>query len=294
MDTQLLEAFQAVAYHGSFSRAGEQLHLTQPAISKRIAQLEELLGCRLFDRVGRNTLLTEAGKALQPRAKAILEAVDDTRNVMHNLSGQIQGALNIATSHHVGLHHLPSLLRRFTQKHPQVTPDITFIDSEKAYQAVLNGDVELAVVTLTPAEQLASGTPIESQPIWKDPLTFVCATDYPLALLSATTLTDLSRYPAILPDPDSYTTRLITRLFNANGLSLNVSMKTNYLETIKMMASVGLGWTVLPDTMLDDDNLTRLQLPGIDISRDLGVIFHRERTLTNAARSFIRLLNEET
>lgn len=111
MDLANLNAFIAIAETGSFSEAGERLHLTQPAVSKRIAGLEQQLGVRLFDRLGREIGLTQAGRALLPRAYQILNVLDDTRRALTNLSGEVSGRLTLATSHHIGLHRLPALLR---------------------------------------------------------------------------------------------------------------------------------------------------------------------------------------
>jgi len=107
MDMANLSAFIAIAETGSFSGAGERLHLTQPAISKRIAGLEQQLDVRLFDRLGREVTLTEAGRALLPRAYQILNVLDDTRRALTNLTGEVSGRLTLATSHHIGLHRLP-------------------------------------------------------------------------------------------------------------------------------------------------------------------------------------------
>ena len=134
MDTGNLDAFLAVAHSRSFSRAAEQLHLTQPAISKRIASLEQQLDARLFDRIGKHVQLTEAGRALKPRAELILNTLNDTRRALGNLSATIQGRLSLATSHHIGLHRLPPVLRRFTKAYPGVVLDIQFLDSEVAYE----------------------------------------------------------------------------------------------------------------------------------------------------------------
>ncbi|TQV67685.1 LysR family transcriptional regulator [Exilibacterium tricleocarpae] len=285
MDTQNLKAFRAVAEQASFSAAAQQLHLTQPAVSKRIAALEQQLGCRLFDRIGRRTALTEAGRALLPRAQHILREVADTRRLIADLAGSVSGRLHLATSHHIGLHRLPAVLRRFARRYPAVTLDLDFLDSEKAYDAVLQGQVELAVVTLGPDAESA----LLSHTIWSDPLAFVCATDHPLRLCEAVTLADLSRYPAILPEAATYTTALVKSLFDAQQLPLRLSMATNYLETIKMMVSIGLGWSVLPTTIIDGQ-LTTLDLAGL--TRQLGCIYHRERSLSNAATAFLRLLKE--
>ncbi len=157
MDLANLNAFIAIAETGSFSGAGERLHLTQPAISKRIAGLEQQLKVRLFDRLGREVGLTEAGRALLPRAYQILNVLDDTRRALTNLTGEVSGRLTLATSHHIGLHRLPPLLREFTRRYPQVALDIQFLDSEVAYEEILHGRAELAVITLAPEPHTGQG-----------------------------------------------------------------------------------------------------------------------------------------
>ncbi|MWV18203.1 LysR family transcriptional regulator [Pseudomonas sp. L-22-4S-12] len=289
MDLANLNAFLAIAEAGSFSEAAERLHLTQPAVSKRIAGLEQQLKVRLFDRLGREVSLTEAGRALLPRAYQILNVLDDTRRALTNLNGEVTGRLTLATSHHIGLHRLPPLLRAFTRAHPQVALDIQFLDSEVAYEEILHGRAELAVITLAPETR----EPVRAVAVWDDPLDFVAAPEHPLVRNGgAVRLADVARHPAVFPGDNTFTHHIVRRLFEAEGLTPNIGMSTNYLETIKMMVSIGLAWSVLPRTMLDEQ-VTRLPLPGIQLSRQLGYILHTERTLSNAAKAFMSLLDEQ-
>ena len=296
MDTQSLQAFLAVAETQSFSRAAEQLHLTQPAVSKRIATLEDLLGTRLFDRIGRRIALTEAGNVLLPKAQRILFTVEDSRRALANLSGQVGGKLTLATSHHIGLHRLPPLLKQYTQRHPEVALDLHFLDSELAYQGVMDGTLEMAIVTLAPhpVEQL------KVVELWRDRLCFVCAKDHPLAQRSRAddkllSLAELCEVNCILPGAKTFTRTLIGQRFEEAGLNLPVSMSTNYLETLKMMCGVGLGWSLLPEKMLDSE-LVALPVDTAPIHRPLGYLVHNNRTPSNAARKMIEQLeaNRET
>ncbi len=286
MDLASLDTFIAIAETGSFSAAGERLHLSQPAVSKRIASLEQQLEVRLFDRIGREVSLTEAGRALLPRAWQILNVLDDTRRALSNLNGDVSGRLTLATSHHIGLHRLPPLLRAFTRAHPQVALDIRFLDSEVAYEEVLHGRTELAVITLAPH----TAAPVRAVPVWGDPLDFVAAPEHPLAHGGPVTLAEVAQHAAVFPGENTFTHHIVQRLFEEAGLKPNVSMSTNYLETIKMLVSIGLAWSVLPRTMLDDQ-VARLALQGIQLTRQLGYIVHTERTLSNAARAFMQLLD---
>ena len=286
MDTQALTAFLAVAESGSFSTAAERLFITQPAVSKRIAQLEQQLGTRLFDRVGRRIRLTEAGEALLPRARQVLLDLEDMGRAISNLTGTVSGTLRIGTSHHIGLHRLPPVLRRFSREYPDVKLDIHFIDSEEAWEAVLHGDLEMGVVTLPPQPDPR----LHSQAVWQDPLVFMAAPEHPLARLERVPLETLTGYSAILPSPVTFTRRIVESLFEEQALTLNISMSTNYLETIHMMVSIGLGWSVLPETMLDD-SVVRLNVDTALPVRRLGVVTHPGRSRSNAAGACLDILN---
>lgn len=286
MDTNTLSAFIAVAQSHSFSLAAEQLFITQSAVSKRIALLEDQLGQKLFDRIGRKVTLTEAGRELLPRAKLITSAIKDAGRAMGNLSGIVKGPLSLAASHHISLHRLPPVLRRFTKDYPDVQLNLRFDESEIAYNGVLHGDLELALITLSPQPDPA----ICSQSIWVDQLQYVVAQDHPLASNKSVSLEELTNYAAILPGTSTFTQQIVTEQFKRKALDLNVGISTNYLDTIRMMVSIGLGWSLLPETMIDS-SLTVLETGSEPIQRHLGYIHHRDRTLSNAASKLVEMLS---
>jgi len=285
MDTQLLTAFIEVAESQSFTRAADSLHLSQPAISKRITALEEQIGRPLFDRVGRSISLTDAGRTLLPYARKALQDIEDGRRALSQLSGQVSGRLSIGTSHHIGLHRLPPVLGAFTRDYPQVDLDIHFMDSEVACDAVLAGKLELGIVTL-PIQAIPH---LQQHAVWPDPLAVVIAADHPLAQRKKPALTDLAGLPAVLPDASTYTHRIVTAALQAQGITPRVRLATNYLETLKMLVAIGLGWSVLPDSMVDG-GLARLQIRGLTMTRTLGLVWHERRTLSGAAQALIALM----
>jgi DNA-binding transcriptional LysR family regulator len=290
MDIANLKAFLAVAEQGSFSSASEQLFLTQPAISKRIASLESELDTPLFDRIGRLVTLTQAGKSLLPRAQHILREIEDSTRAIRNLSGDISGLLSIGTSHHIGLHRLPPVLRAFTKAYPDVELDIHFMDSEEACRAVEHGDLELGIVTLP----LAPAPVLLTKLIWPDPLCVIVGKSHPLAQESQLTLKKLSEHKAVLPARGTFTREIIEQAFVKHHVNVNISLSTNYLETIKMLVSVGLGWSVLPESMLSKDIKT-IPVQGFKLKRELGVVWHKSRTLSNAAQVLqTQLLENQT
>ncbi|RJS95020.1 LysR family transcriptional regulator [Salinisphaera sp. Q1T1-3] len=287
MRIDALLAFVAVAETGSFGAAALRLHLSQPAVSKRLAGLEARLGHRLLDRTGREVDLTEAGQAYLPHARQTIAALADGDRALDNLSERIEGQLDIALSHHVGMHRMPAVLRRFVARYPAVSPQISFADSELACAQVVNGESELAVITLpvTPHPRLIA------LPIWHDPLDIYVGNAHALAGRETVTADELARHAAVLPPPESYTFAIVASAFASAGAVPRPRMTSHSLETLRMLADVGLGWTVLPRAM--PNALTPLAVPGVTMARTLGVMRHPQRTLSNAARALVAMLETE-
>lgn len=282
-----LQIFIAVAELQSFQAAEARVFLSQSAISKRIAALEQTLGQKLFNRLGKTIELTEAGQAYLPHARQTLASLADGQRALDNLATGVAGRLELAVSHHIGLHRLPPILRRYVKAYPQVQPRIEFADSEQACQRVINGESELGLVTLpaTPHQRLIT------QRIWPDPLAVYAAASHPLAQRAHVLPADLAAHPAVLPPQGSYTLHLIQAALARHGLNIQAYMSTHSLDTLHMLADVGLGWTVLPCAM--QHNLAALAVPPLQMQRDLGVIRHPQRHLSNAAQALLTMLQDE-
>ena len=291
MDISTMKAFVAVAELGSFSRASEQLFMTQPAVSKRIAALEDDLGVTLFDRLGRGIQMTEAGQKFLISCRRILADIQISRDEVLSLGADVGGRLRLATSHHVGIHRLPPVLKAFTQTYPEVELDLLFMDSELACVEVLSGHIELAVVTLP--DQLENA--LLTELIWPDPLSIVCASDHPLASKVAAGIQIsaeiLTAHNAVLPARGTVTRAILLEALHPFDVTVETSLETNYLETIKMMVSVGLGWSALPSNMIDE-GIIAVPVQGLEMQRKLGSVCLRGRTLSRAAMAFMTLLRD--
>jgi len=288
MELVQLATFVAVAESGSFSRAAERLFTTQPAVSKRVRALEDDLGVALFDRLGRGIRLTEAGESFLASARRILADVRASREAVRTLSDAVGGSLRLATSHHVGIHRLPPVLKAFTQAHPAVDLDLLFMDSELACTEVANGALELAVVTLPGRDDTALDTAL----VWPDPLAIVVAPEHALAVAAShgpVTAVELATHPAVLPARGTVTRTILFDALAPFDVAIETALETNYLETIKMMVSVGLGWSALPASMLDA-SVVELPVHGLAMTRRLGSVRRRGRTLSRAARAFVDAL----
>ena len=282
MDFPALATFVAVAEHGSFSRAAESMFTTQPAVSKRVRALEDELGVTLIDRLGRGIRLTEAGETFLASSRRLLADARANREEVRTLGGTVTGRLRLGTSHHVGIHRLPPVLKAFTQAHPEVTLDLLFMDSEQACAAVADGALELAIVTLPDREDAA----LETALVWSDPLRIVAAPDHPLLAEAPLDPRALARHPAVLPARGTVTRTILLDALARFDVAIETSLETNYLETIKMMVSVGLGWSALPESMADG-GVVAVEVEGLEMARRLGSVTQRGRTLSRAARAMV-------
>lgn len=284
MDIQNIRAFLMVAEMRSFSRAAEKLFITQPAISKRISTLEFALDCQLFDRLGKSVQLTQAGEALIPSYQRIISELDETQRIISNLRTQVSGHLKFGTSHHIGLHRLPPILRRYTRQYPDVELDIQFMDSEQAAALILKGSIELALITLPDSIE----EPLTTIPVWSDPMECVVARDHVLAVSETATRAQLIEHGVLIQSHSTHTRNIIDTALNLDK-DIKIIMESNYLETIKAMIQNGLGWGVLPESMIDD-SLHRLKIKGVKMERHLGVLLHASRTLSSPVNALLETL----
>lgn len=296
MDIPSIKTFLIVANKQSFSVAAEKLFLTQPAISKRIAALENELNHKLFDRIRKKVILTQAGKLFVPTAQRIIDELEAGKNSLAEINGIVCGELLIATSHHIGLHHLPPVLKHYVSQYPQVDLKLDFINSEAACQAVESAKIELAIITLPNKPSSC----LTIRKIWSDPLSIAVHNKHPIlksnkgtklnTRLELEDLQSLSKFPAIFPGKGTYTREQLDKCFSDLGIELQIKLSNNYLETIKMMVSVGLGWSVLPATLIDD-SLTGINVSGFSVNRSLGIVTHKDRTLSQAAQKMVDLIS---
>ncbi len=284
MDIQNIRAFLMVAETGSFSRAAEKLFITQPAVSKRISTLEFSLDCQLFDRLGKSIRLTQAGEALIPSYQKILAELDESERIISALRSSVSGHLKFGTSHHIGLHRLPPVLRQYTHQYPDVELDIQFMDSEQAAALILQGDIELALITLPDKVE----KPLTTISVWSDPMQCVVAKDHALAKLKMVTREQLADHGVLIQSHSTHTRNIIDDALKLPP-DIKIIMESNYLETIKAMIQNGLGWGVLPESMIDN-TLHRLKIKDVKMERHLGILLHASRTLSSSANALLETL----
>jgi DNA-binding transcriptional LysR family regulator len=291
MEFYQLVYFRKVAETKSISRAAEELFVTQPAVSKQIKAIEEELGVLLFDRLGKKVHLTRTGEALYGHAVKILQSVDEAKAAVKGISGECSGELVIGTSDHISLHRLPDILKSYIAAHPKVDLKLRCHRSETILELVRKNLVDLGVITLPKA----AGN-IVSTTIWKDPMSLVFPTAHPLASMKDIRLRDAAGYGLILPEPGTTTRNTIDEAFAKKRLVPAVAMEVVYIETIKGLVKAGLGISILPDKAVEEETkggmLMKAPIKDARISRDLGVVYLRDKYLSRPAAEFLGLLKE--
>lgn len=278
LDQQNILAYLTVAETGSFSAAARVLHLTQPAISKRIALLEDQLQSPLFERLPRRLELTETGQALLPAARRLRQALDDFSDVPQFTQTPLTGRLSIALSHYTGLHLLPSALEAFNRAHPGVLLDLRFVESETALALVSQGQVRLAYGTLG-----SPNPPVETTMLWQERLIPMGATRQVQEQSFAFWLTQ----PMILPAAQTSTRQIIDQWLMQHRLTPPAVIEVNQLDSIALLVGTGIGWSVLPET-LQHEKLR--PIPGFNptvLWRQLGLTRLKDRPLNRLAATFI-------
>ncbi|WP_407275124.1 LysR family transcriptional regulator [Halothiobacillus sp. DCM-1] len=278
LDQQQILAYLAVAEAGSFSAAARRLHLTQPALSKRVALLEDQLGFLLFERLPKRLELTEAGQALLPAARRLRQALDDFAELPPKSLVALTGRLSIALSHYTGLHRLPAALEAFNQAHPGVLLDLRFVESETALALVLQGEVRLAYGTLgEPDDRLVVDE------LWQEQLIPMGATrqvtEEPEAFWRS--------HPMILPAARTSTRQLIDDWLRQIQLKPAAVIEVNQLDSIALLVGTGIGWSVLPHSLQNDKIRPIPSLNASPAQRRLGGIRLANRPLSPAAAAFI-------
>lgn len=281
-----LTVFVTVARTLSFSRAAEELLLSQPAVSMQIKALERVLGLPLFDHVGRHVQLTAAGKDFHLRATRILGLAEETAEAMTDLREGRRGHLHVVGTTTVGIYIVPNLLGAYHKRHPEVEIRLEIANWEQTCEKLLAGAAEVAVAGPHPHPDL------EMHPFMDDELVVVAAANHQLAERTEISLEELSHEPMLVREPGSGTRAAVEKLFADRGLYLRRAMELSRNGAIKQVAKAGLGVVVVSRGALSLELATKqlcvLEVESFPIVRSWNVITYTGVSLSPAAAAFCR------
>ena len=276
--------FEAVARHLSFSRAAEELHLSQPAVSMQVRGIEVILGLPLTEQLGKKIFLTEAGREVLHASRAITARLDDLQSNLAQLQGIDSGRLNLAVTSTVNA-VATGILVRFRGRHPGVSIHLGVSNRESVLEQLAANHIDLAIMG-----QVPEGLELEATRIMDNPLVAIAPPDHPFAQKKKVSLRDLSSEPFLVREAGSGTRAAMTRFFAEKGLELHSSMEMSSNEAIKQAVQAGLGLGILSLQTLEMElalkRLAVLQVEGFPIMRHWYIVHRADKRLSPAAQAF--------
>jgi len=293
IDSRQLRAFVTLARTCSFTAAAKELFLSQSAISHSIKALEEDVGCRLFDRMGKKAFLTQAGEQLLHHAQKILNEMESARASLSQLGKWGQGRLRLAASTTACQHILPGVLRELKVEFPQTNITIAPADTPEAIQMLHGNSVDLALV-LEPQREES----LEFEPLFSDELLFIVSPTHRWASAGHVVRAEIPKQQYILYNKASFTFRMVERFFAEEDMVLNTVMELGSMEAIKELVKLGLGVSVLAPWIaqkeLEEHALVALPLGRRKLKRTWGIVHWKERRLSLVEERFVALCRGAT
>lgn len=287
-----LRVFEATARHGSFTRAAEELYLTQPTVSIQVKQLTKAVGLPLFEQIGKRLYLTEAGQALLNTSQQIFERLEQFDMSIANLKGMKQGRLSLAVIT-TAKYFIPRLLGPFCEEYPGVDVSLQVTNHETIQARMANNEDDLYIVS-EPPEQID----LDVNPFLANPLIVLARHDHPLVGKRKIPIQALDGEPFIMREPGSGTRRAVQDLFDQHDVEVRVRLELGSNEAIKQAIAGGLGISVLSrHTLISEGTSGELAILDVEhfpIQRQWYVAHLAGKQLSIVAKTFLDYLLEQS
>ncbi len=285
-----IKVFDTVARLSSYSRAAEQLHLTQPAVSMQVKQLEETIGLPLFDQVGKKIYLSEAGQEFQRYSRDILQQLMEAESVFEDLKGLRHGKLTISVAS-TASYFMPQLLGRFNKQFPGITISLNVTNREALLQQLAHNEMDVAVMGRPPAD-----LGLEAISFMENPLVIIAPSSHPLAREKAIPLARIQQESFLVREQGSGTRIAMERFFTEQGIRLTTGIEMSTNEAIKQAVQAGMGLGILSlNTIgleLETKRLMVLDVESFPIRRHWYIVHRQGRRLSTVAQAFKTFLLE--
>jgi DNA-binding transcriptional LysR family regulator len=291
MDLRQLEIIRAIAETGSFTAAGEKLHVSQSAISRQILLLEAELGEPVFHRIGRRIRITPAGESLLQLSHRVFQDLQDTVSAISDTREALRGTMRLVGGMTVCLYVFPSLLAEVRRTHPELDLKITVGSGERSIALLRSGTADLGLVTIP-----VQATDLVSVPVLREELLLITYPAHPLAKKREIRSADLHRQPFILFETGSITRHLVDEFFTRQRVEPEIVMETENVEIIKAMVHHGLGISIIPwqaaAAAVRDKQLHCSRIAGHALFRETGWLYPKMRRLPRAVSEVMRVFEQ--
>jgi DNA-binding transcriptional LysR family regulator len=287
-----LKVFESVARHLNYTRAAEELFLTQPAVSMQLKQFEENLGVALFEQLGKRIHLTEAGREVLSYARTVTQQLDELEGVLNHIKGLSGGKLRISVATTAN-YFIPTLLGTFSRRYPEVTISLDVTNRETLLQQLMENSVDLVIMGQPPAELDA-----EADAFMENPLVIVAPPGHPLAREKKIPLARLQEETFLVREPGSGTRIAMERFFAEREMHLKTGMEVGSNEAIKQSVQAGLGLGLLSRATIEQEltlkRLVVLDVADFPIMRHWYLVHRRGKRLSAVAEAFRQFMLKET
>jgi DNA-binding transcriptional LysR family regulator len=293
MDTKInlnqLRVFHAAAKVQSFTRAAEALFLTQPGISKHIKELEEYYGTRLFDRLGKKVVLTQAGEILYAKTETIFTMIDQLKVEIDELQGLNRGILNIGASITIGVYLLPGVLGQFRSLFSNIDIRLDIALNQQVAEMLLNNSIDFGFLGAP-----VSDDRLKLEPFFKDALVLIVPSNHEWAHRSAIEPHELLRQPFILSRRGSGTRSVIEERLVQIGISLKNTLEFGNTEAVKKAVEAGLGVSIVSRIAIQREEhlgvIRALGISGVDFRRTFYFAYRKDKYLSNLDKTFLQFI----
>lgn len=286
-----LKVFESVARNLSYTRAAEELHLTQPAVSMQVKQLEGNINLPLFEQISKQIYLTEAGRELYIYSQAISQQLADMEVAFDELKGLARGKLNISVVSTAN-YFAPPLLAKFSQRYKGVTISLNVSNRQNVLKQLADNLTDLAIMGQPP-----DGLDIVSESFMKNPLVVIAPPDHPLCYINKIPVEKLANEVFLVREPGSGTRSAMERFFAAHKIKINSGMETDTTEAIKQAVQAGMGLGILSlhtvELELATKRLNILDVQNFPIVRHWYIVNRKNKRLSGVAQAFKEFLLKE-
>lgn len=286
-----LQVFAAAARHLSHSRAAEELHLSQPAVSMQIKQLEQSIGLPLFDQVGKQIHLTDAGREMVIYSRNIAQQLEEMDAVFDEMKGMERGQLNISLVSTAN-YFMPKLLAKFIQLHPNIHVNLFVANRDAVIKQLVENVADLAITGQPP-----EGVDMVSESFMQNPLVVIAAPSHPLAKVSNIQPEQLANETFLLREQGSGTRGVMERFFTSHHLAMPGSMEMHTNEAIKQSVQAGMGLSITSlhgiELKLETNRLVILDVEYFPIMRHWHIVHRANKRLSIAGKAFKQFLLTE-
>ncbi len=289
---QQLRLFEAVSRLGSYTRAAEELFISQPAVSIQIKRLEAQVGLPLFEQVGKKTFPTAAGKTMYNASLDILNRVDQLKNSIEELKGTVKGSLQLSVVT-TAKYFLPSLLGAFLQKYPDVEPKLKFTNRARVIERLMNNEDDFVIMGQIPEDDN-----LEAYPFLNNILGIVAPANHPLVNKKNITIEELADQRFLNREVGSGTQYVFDQILKDHGVKIKPYMELGSSEALKqaVMAGLGIAFLSLHSVQLECDvnKLTVLDVAGFPLKRRWYAVHLKGKKLSLVARTFLDYILKES